>query len=111
MMHDALRADVMSALFATTAAQRTAYAVDEVTDHGTTLVNDYDAAAALAPAGLRGAYAQGRTKLVQYAQTAETLVSTAASDHAAAVGQLTAYLAIYHQLEDELSALDDAMMA
>ena len=110
MMHDALRADVMSALYATTSAQRTAFAVEEVTEHATALVEHYDAAAKLAPAGLRGTYTLGRTKLVQYAQTAQKLVATAATDHAAAVGQLTGYLAIYHQLEDELSALDDAMM-
>jgi methyl-accepting chemotaxis protein len=111
MMHDALRADVMSALYATTPAQRTAYAVDEVTDHAAALVENYDAAAGLAPASLRGAYAQDRPKLLQYEQSAKTLVTTAATNHAAAVGQLTGYLTVYHQLEDELEALDNAMMA
>jgi methyl-accepting chemotaxis protein len=111
MMHDALRADVMSALYATTAAQRRALAVDEVTGHASDLLSNYDAAAAEAPAGLRADYAGVRPALARYAAAATGLVGTAASNHAAAAGELTSYLALYHQLETALSRLDDAMMA
>jgi methyl-accepting chemotaxis protein len=111
MMHDALRADVMSALDATTAAQREAYAVDDVTEHASDLLDNYDAGAAEAPVALQGEYAQVRPPLVQYAQAATGLVSTAATNHAAAAGELSSYLTLYHQLETALSQLDDAMMA
>jgi len=40
-LHDGIRADVMSALYATTARQRTAFGVDEVTQHGTDLLANY----------------------------------------------------------------------
>jgi methyl-accepting chemotaxis protein len=98
MMHDALRADVMSALY-----QRAAD--DEATDHASALLENYDAAAAEAPSRLLGDYARIRPALAQYAQTATAL---AKSPKAAG---LPAYLTLYHQLETDLSQLDDAMMA
>ncbi|GAA2640298.1 methyl-accepting chemotaxis protein [Paractinoplanes durhamensis] len=111
MMHDALRADVMSAMYATSAAQRSAYAVDEVTEHGQTLLDNYDAAALEAPAALLDDYARVRPRLVTYQETAAQVVSTAATDHAAAAGQLGDYLKIYAELEEDLGALDDSMLA
>ncbi len=111
MMHDALRADVMSALYATTLAQRQTFAVEEVAGHAKDLLDNYDAAALEAPVALRADYAQVRPSLVRYTQAATTLVGAAASDHAAAAGELGAYLTLYHQLEIALSRLDDAMMA
>jgi methyl-accepting chemotaxis protein len=110
MMHDGLRADVMSAMYATTDAQRRAYAVDDVTDHAKTILEMYDAAAAEAPAGLQAEYAAVRPRLVVYADTAASLVATAATDHAKAKSQLEDYLAIYSELEEKLGALDDAML-
>ncbi|MEV6843821.1 methyl-accepting chemotaxis protein [Actinoplanes sp. NPDC051411] len=105
MMHDALRADVMSALYAKNAADRQAYAVDEITGHASDLLDNYDAAAAEAPADLRDDYTRIRPPLVQYTQSATGL---AASPDPAG---LSAYLSLYHQLEADLSQLDDAMMA
>jgi methyl-accepting chemotaxis protein len=105
MMHDALRADVMSALYARTPAERQTLFVDEVTDHATGLMTNFDAAAAEAPAGLRDDYAKVRPPLAQYAQAATGLVNSPTA------AGLPAYLSLYHQLEDDLSQLDDAMMA
>src|SRR4051812_35242101 len=105
MMHDALRADVMSALYARTAADRKTLAVDEITDHASDLLANYDAAAAEAPAALQDDYARIRPPLVQYTQSATGI---AASPRAA---DLPAYLTLYHQLETDLSQLDEAMMA
>jgi methyl-accepting chemotaxis protein len=109
MMHDALRADVMSALYATDDAQRQTYGVDEVTDHAETILAMYDAAAADAPAELKAQYAEVRPRLVAYADAAASLVATAAADPAKAKSQLEGYLAIYSELEQKLGALDDAM--
>ena len=111
MMHDALRADVMSALYARTDAQRQAYAVDEVSDHATTIMEQYDAAAAEAPASLDDEYAQVRPRLVTYVDTATKLVETAATDHDAAAAELPGYLTIYSELEEKLGALDDGMLS
>jgi methyl-accepting chemotaxis protein len=105
MMHDALRADVMSALYARTPADRQTLAVDEVTDHASELLTNYDAAAAEAPAALRDDYARIRPPLVRYAQSATGMVATPQA------AGLPAYLSLYHQLETDLSELDDAMMA
>ena len=109
MMHDALRADVMSAMYATTDAQRTAYAVDEVADHGDTMVSNYDAAATEAPAGLRADYARVRPAVVTYAETAADVVAAVAADRAAARSRLTDYLELYSALEEEMGALDEGM--
>ena len=110
MMHDAIRADVMSAMYATSDAQRQAYAVDDITDHAQTILEMFDAAAAEAPDDLKARYAEVRPRLVVYADTAASLVATAGSDHAQAKSQLEGYLAIYSELEDKLGALDDAML-
>ena len=105
MMHDALRADVMSAMYATTAAQRTAYAVDEVADHGRTMLENYDVAATEAPAGLLADYARVRPRVAAYAQAAADVVRS--RDKA----QLADYLVVYAELEQELGALDEGMLA
>ncbi|AGZ39921.1 methyl-accepting chemotaxis protein [Actinoplanes friuliensis] len=110
MMHDGLRADVMSALFATTAAQREALAVSEVTEHATTLVTKYDAAATAAPTALGDDYTRVRPAVVAYGKTAEGLVALAATDHAAAEAELPNFLKAFGTLEEELGAIDDAML-
>jgi methyl-accepting chemotaxis protein len=111
MMHDALRADVMSAMYATSAAQRTAYAVDEVVEHGTELLANYDAAAAEAPTTLREDFTEVRPRLVAYAAAAARVVTAAGTDRPAATKLLGPYLTLYAQLEKDLSALDDGMGA
>ena len=71
MMHDGLRADVMSALYATSAAQREQFAVDEVGGHARTMLENFDAAADAAPGGLRREYARVRPAVVAYGAAAE----------------------------------------
>ena len=111
MMHDGLRADVMSALFATTAEQREAYAVDEVTEHAGTLVTNYDRAATVAPPDVAADYARDRPAVVAYGEEAKSLVALAATDHAAAVAALPAFLQHFGALEESLGGIDDAMLA
>ncbi|GAA3345289.1 methyl-accepting chemotaxis protein [Amorphoplanes nipponensis] len=111
MMHDGLRADVMSALYATTAAQREAYAVAEVSEHVETLVTKYDAAAAAAPPTLATEYARVRPEVVAYGEAAQGLVALAATDHAAAAAKLPEFLDSFGALEEDLGAIDDAMLA
>jgi methyl-accepting chemotaxis protein len=111
MMHDALRADVMSAMYATSDQQRTALGVDEVSDHAKTIVDMFDAAAAQAPGNLIAEYAAVRPRLVLYAETAASVVTTAATDRAKAGSQLEGYLAIYSELEEKLGRLDTHMLA
>ena len=110
MMHDALRADVMSALYATTAAEREAYGVAEVGEHASTLVTRYDEAAAAAPPALSAQYAQVRPAVVGYGDAATTLVGLAETDHAAADEQLPEFLHSFGTLEKDLGAIDDAML-
>ena len=108
MMHDGLRADVLAALYATTDAQRDRLGVAEVTEHAATMVTQFDAAAASAPADLTGEYARVRPDVVRYAETAKTLV---AADRAAAEAGLPGFLEQFGTLEEELGAIDDAMLA
>ncbi|BCJ45011.1 methyl-accepting chemotaxis protein [Actinoplanes ianthinogenes] len=109
MMHDALRADVMSALYATNAAMRETLAVDEVADHGTTMLEMYDAAAGNAPASLRADYAAIRPSVQGYIKAATDMVATAAGDHRAAATGLSDFLAVYSDLEEKLGSLDERM--
>jgi methyl-accepting chemotaxis protein len=111
MMHDALRADVMSAMYATTDAQRTKYGVDEVADHAKTVLEMFDAAASEAPASLQAEYAAVRPRLVVYADTADSLVTTAATDHDKAEAELAGYLSVYSELEEKLGKLDGDMLS
>jgi methyl-accepting chemotaxis protein len=110
MMHDGLRADVMSALYATTPDQREAYAVAEVSEHATTLVTKYDAASTLAPDRLTAEYARVRPAVVAYGESAKSLVALAETDHAAAAAELPAFLASFGELEEGLGTIDDEML-
>ncbi|MEU4215324.1 methyl-accepting chemotaxis protein [Actinoplanes sp. NPDC026623] len=110
MMHDALRGDVMSAMFAVTAQQREAYGVAEVSEHAETLLSKYDAAAATAPGPLADDYAQARPAVAAYAQAATDLVALAGTDHAAAVARLPTFLEAFGALEEQLGSIDEAML-
>ncbi|GIF26351.1 methyl-accepting chemotaxis protein [Actinoplanes tereljensis] len=99
MMHDALRADVMSAMYYRSAAG------NEVAEHGKTILENYDTAAAEAPADLTDEYTRVRPRLVVYADTAAQVVSSRDPT------ELKDYLTIYAELEEDLGALDDAMGA
>jgi methyl-accepting chemotaxis protein len=111
MMHDDIRADVMSALYATTPAERQTYGVDEVTEHAKTLLENIDAAAKTAPPDLSDDYQQIRPKLARYAETATGIVTTAATDRAAARAELGGFLEQFSALEDGMGAIDEAMLA
>jgi methyl-accepting chemotaxis protein len=111
MMHDGIRADVMSALYATTPAERQTYGVDEVTEHAKTLLENIDAAARAAPPNLSDDYGQIRPKLTQYAETATGIVTTAATDRTAARAQLGGFLDQFGALEDGMGAIDETMLA
>ncbi|MEU8658019.1 methyl-accepting chemotaxis protein [Actinoplanes philippinensis] len=111
MMHDALRADVMSAMFATTPAQREQYEVEAVSEHAQTMLEKFDEAAGLVPASLRGDYETTRTEIIKYGDLAKAAVQTAATDRAAAQQSLTDFLAQFSALEESLGALDEAVLA
>ena len=110
MMHDGLRADVMSALYAKTPAQREAYAVAEVAEHADTLVTKYDAAAAAAPPALAAEYARVRPAVAAYGEAARSLVALAETDQVAAAARLPEFLTSFGALEEELGAIDEAML-
>ncbi|MGA5303683.1 methyl-accepting chemotaxis protein [Nucisporomicrobium flavum] len=110
MMHDGLRADVMSAMYATTAQQRADFGVEEVSEHAGSLVSNFDAAAERAPAALTARYAQVRADVVAYGDAAKSMVALAVSDRAGAVAQLPAFLERFAALEETLGAIDDAML-
>ncbi|MDY7090422.1 MAG: methyl-accepting chemotaxis protein [Actinomycetota bacterium] len=111
MMHDALRADVMAALYATTERQRELYAVDEVTDHGDAMITNFDAAASYAPASLTERFSATRPAVQEYARSAADLVATAGTDRSAAIARLDGFLTLYSQLEENLGGLDEDMAA
>jgi methyl-accepting chemotaxis protein len=111
MLHDGIRADVMSALYATAAAQRQAYAADEVAEHTAELVDNFDAATARAPDAVAGMYTRVRSEVVAYAEAAKAIVATAATDHAAAAARLPDFLSRFGALENDFGAIDDAMLA
>ncbi|BCY06282.1 hypothetical protein L3i22_013700 [Actinoplanes sp. L3-i22] len=111
MMHDALRADVMSAMYATTAEMRTAFAVDEVAEHGKTMLEMYDDAATNAPKSLKSEYSSIRPSVVGYTEAAQDMVTGAATAHAATAKRLPDFLAVYSDLETKLGNLDDSMYA
>src|SRR4051812_47487304 len=106
MLHDGIRADVMSALLATNDAQRKQYEVDGVADKATAIVRDMDEAAGHAPRALRAEFAAVRPDVVSYAQMATRLVDLARTNHGAALAQLPAFLTLFGSLEERLGTID-----
>jgi len=111
MMHDTLRADVLGALAARDAADRTTFAVDDVTRHATTFTTALDAARTGAPTTLLADYDTIRPKATTYAALAVDLVHRAGTDPAAARAALPAFLAAFTDLEERLGAVDDRFEA
>jgi methyl-accepting chemotaxis protein len=111
MMHDGIRADVMAALYATTAGQRADFGVEDVTEHGTELLDNFDRAAAEAPAALKDDYARVRPQLAAYAQAAAGIVTAVATDRERATKLLPDFLVMFESLEKQMGAVDDAMLA
>jgi methyl-accepting chemotaxis protein len=110
MLHDGMRADVMSAMYATSDEQRETYEVDGVSEHAAELVTHFDAATANAPGALRSTYEGIRPQLVEYADSAKAMVTQAGTDKAAARAELPAFLTIFGQLEDQLGAAKDELV-
>jgi methyl-accepting chemotaxis protein len=111
MLHDGIRATVMSAMYAGSPAQREQYHVDDVDADSHDLIAHFDSAAAGAPAGLTSSFAGIRPDLVEYGTQATKLVALAGTDKAAATVQLPAFLTLFDQLEESLGKVDDSMLA
>ena len=82
----------MSALYAGTAAQREEYAVDDVAEHAASLVANFDAAAAQAPAAVVGQYTRVRPEVTAYAEAAKAIVARLATDHRGGGGAAAGFL-------------------
>ncbi|MBK7622330.1 MAG: methyl-accepting chemotaxis protein [Kineosporiaceae bacterium] len=111
MMHDGIRADVMSALYATSAAERTSLDVEGVGEKATDMVAHLRAAAAAAPAPLQAEYADALPAVQQYGELATQLVSLAGRDRAAAQRRLPVFLQQFDALEESLGRIDEDMLA
>ncbi|MBI4943496.1 MAG: methyl-accepting chemotaxis protein [Actinobacteria bacterium] len=109
MMHDAIRGDVMSALVARTQAEREELGAVEIADHGPTMIDRFDRAAALAPAGLVPRFTQVRPRIEAYVALAGGIIDTAATDRSAAQARVPEFLALAGELEESLGAIDEAM--
>jgi methyl-accepting chemotaxis protein len=110
MMHDALRADVMSAMFSTTDAQREEYEVEAVAEHAQTMLDKFDVASKLVPESLKQQYEATRPEIIKYGDLAKSAVTTAATDRLAAQQSLADFLAQFSALEESMGALDDAVL-
>ena len=110
-MRDGLRADVLGALYAKNPRQREQLGVDAVAEHGSSMLDDFDAAAAEAPPALRQDYAAVRPSVLAYTQLATSLVGQAADDPAAAAARLPGYDALSGELERKLGAIDEAYLS
>ncbi len=110
MMHDGIRADVMSALYARSGAQRAELEVDSVGEKSAAMVEHLQAAAAAAPPSLASRYADVSPKVQAYGTLATQLVALAGTDHAAAEKQLPAFQNAFNLLEEELGAIDAEML-
>jgi methyl-accepting chemotaxis protein len=111
MMHDGIRADVMGAMYARTDKQREVFESADVSAKAKTIMERFDGAAATAPPDVAKQFSAVRPKLAQYATDAVALVELAATDKRAAEAQLPAFLDLFGQLEEEMGAVDDAMLA
>jgi methyl-accepting chemotaxis protein len=111
MLHDGIRADVMSALYASSAKDRATFNVDEIVDHVRDIVADFDAAAASAPASFQPRFSEIRPRLQSYADLASSLVATAATDKTRGKQGLPRFMALFGQLEEDLGAVDSALLA
>lgn len=111
MMHDALRADVLTALRAATPADAES-AATEAADHGQTFLDRLDAMAA-ADLGNEVADAIGAVRPVveDYLAVAGSITATAVADRTAAEAELPTFTAAFERLETEMAGLSDAVEA
>jgi methyl-accepting chemotaxis protein len=111
MMHDALRADVMSALYARTDAQRADLGVNEVTDHAAAMLENVDLATEAAPDDLAKEFRDLRPAMARYTELAKRIATTATTEHDAAVAGLPGFMSAFADLEDRLGVLDQQLSA
>ena len=110
MMHDAIRADVISALYATKNGHTTQYqeAANDLKEHATELRARVESNAVLPiPAEIRSALEQVKPALENYTQNAKIVVVAAAKDVASAEAQLPAFVASFKHLETAMGTLSD----
>lgn len=107
MMHDALRADVLSALLAQTPDewQSVNTSLREHTDHFRKMLAENDAH--VTDPELRTALRAAGPVLDNYIRSAEAVISTAQSDIAKARAMLPAFLATFEELEGQLAGISD----
>jgi methyl-accepting chemotaxis protein len=114
MMHDALRADVLSAMRAAQQANKEDQAAvrADIADHAANFreriaAND---ALPLSPE-IKAAIVEVNPKLDSYIKSAEDMVALAEKDAAAAEAQYPAFLAVFEDLEESLGKLSDLIAA
>jgi methyl-accepting chemotaxis protein len=110
MMHDALRADVFSALLADTDADKQS-AEASLAEHVTHFREMIAENNRLAPPELKIELQKVDSALATYIRSAEELVATAKKDKAAAHAMMPAFLAAFSDLEDRLAAVSDRIEA
>jgi methyl-accepting chemotaxis protein len=114
MMHDALRADVLSALyFGRNADEKTKNDVKkDLQEHAAHFREMLEDLGKLnLPDSVTLALSKVRPLVEEYLRSADNLTSLAFSDHAAAEQQLPAFLQVFTQLEDELAHVSDLIEA
>ncbi|WP_119302622.1 methyl-accepting chemotaxis protein [Dongia deserti] len=114
MMHDALRADILTALRAArdSNADDMKQAKADLADHSQNFRDRIAANKELAvSAEVRGAISEVEPKLDTYIRTAESLMALAEKDSAAAEAQYAPFLATFEELEDSLGKLSDLISA
>ncbi|MFL6575560.1 MAG: methyl-accepting chemotaxis protein [Povalibacter sp.] len=110
MMHDALRADVLSALLAETDADRKEVDTN-LADHATHFRKMLDENDDLATTELKAELDKVAPALATYIRSAEEIVAAAKKDKQTARSMLPAFLATFSELEDRLSSVSDRIEA
>jgi methyl-accepting chemotaxis protein len=110
MMHDALRADVFSALVAETDVQRQDTNAN-LADHARHFREMIDENSRLASAELKPALNEVGPALTAYIQSAEDIVATAAKDRQLALSKLPSFLEAFEDLEGRLASISDRIEA
>jgi methyl-accepting chemotaxis protein len=106
MMHDALRADVLAALLAESPAESGAAAAS-LHEHASHFREMIDANKQLATGDAKAALDAVGGALDNYIRAAETMVSTAQKDKAAARAQLPQFVEVFEDLEARLAEVSD----
>jgi methyl-accepting chemotaxis protein len=111
MMHDALRADVLSSLLAQTPEEWTSVtdSLREHADHFRAMIKENDSN--VTDPELQAALRDVGPVLESYIRSAEGVIGTAHSDAAKARAMLPAFLATFEELEGKLADISDRIQA